>query len=67
MAKKNLYEYVVLLREKKDEGDVIVAGPEKVLATSEEVVRNIAIRAVPDEHAENLERVEVQVRPFGCR
>lgn len=68
MATQNLYEYVVIKRAvKKEDKDVIVAGPEKVMASSEAVVHSIAIRAVPDAEAENLEQLEVQVRPFGCR
>lgn len=70
MAK--LYEYAVLLDEKRDkDGEVteeasIVVEPTTVLARDDDQAQMLAARAIPDEYVSNgkLDRLMVVVRPF---
>lgn len=62
VANKDLYEYSVLLRTK--EGTEIVVPPATVLASSLEAARLIAARAVPDDKAEEPDRLDIKVRLF---
>lgn len=67
---KALFEYAILLNEKKDEkGNVteeaqILVSPTYVLAKDISEVNIVASRAIPDEHIGSLERVTLAVRPF---
>lgn len=71
MAKAQLYEYAIIRHPKpanKNEHSPpseLIAGIEQVLAASEEEAAMKAARAIPDEHAEHLDEIEVQIRPFG--
>jgi len=57
---KRLYEYHVL--DRSGENTVTVVEPTTVLASSESVARNLAVRAVPEAAAEHLEKLEIVVR-----
>lgn len=62
VANKDLYEFSVLLREK--DKTTVVVEPQTVLASSLEAARLIAARAVPEEHAEEPDRLDIKVRLF---
>lgn len=70
MAK--LYEYAVLLDEKRDkDGEItdeaaIVVEPTTVLARDDGQASMLAARAIPDEYVNNgkVDRLMVVVRPF---
>ncbi len=68
MAKKTIYEYVVLHHETDDEGEVtvstIIVDVARVLAASEQEVGMIAARAIPEDYADRLAEVEITIRPF---
>jgi len=67
-----IYEYAVLLNEKRNkDGEVtepaeLVVTPTTVLATDEAQAQLLAGRAIPEEYVANgkLERLVVVVRPF---
>jgi len=66
-----LYEYAVILNEKRDkEGEItdparIVVDPTTILATDEAQAQLLAGRAIPDEYVDGkLDRLVVVVRPF---
>jgi len=67
-----IYEYAVLLNEKRNkDGEVtepaeLVVTPTTVLATDEAQAQLLAGRAIPEEYVSNgkLERLVVVVRPF---
>lgn len=59
-AKKELYEYAVIKRGKDNEAEVVVE-PKTVLTASEDTARLEAARAVPEEHAEDLEKLEIKI------
>lgn len=67
---KTLFEYAIVLQEKKDkDGNVteeaqILVAPTHVLAKSASDVNIIASRAIPEEQVINLERITLAVRPF---
>ena len=64
MTKKTMYEYVVLYH-CEECGTRIVVEPTYTLAISEAEVKLVAGRDIEDEDAiNNLDRVEVIVRPF---
>jgi hypothetical protein len=67
----HLYEYAVFKDEKRDKDDVVV-DPAKVLvevtpvlAKSDKEVAMRAAKAIPDEEMENIDRIQVLVRPFA--
>lgn len=65
-----LYEYAVFKDEKKDkEGNVIdgatvLVPPTTVLASDDKQVGIRAAKAIPEEHMDDLDRIQVVVRPF---
>lgn len=65
-----LFEYAMLLHPKadaegKEEGKtVILKGVSCVLARDEKQVGILAAREIPSDHIEELDRVEIIVRPF---
>jgi hypothetical protein len=68
--KLRLFEYVVLLHPKTDKDGnetgktSILKDVSRVLAKDDKQVGVLAAREIPNEHIENLERVEIIVRPF---
>lgn len=68
MAK--LFEYAVFKDEKLNkDGDVvdvavIIVEPTTVLARDEQQVGIQSAKAIPDEHIDDLDRIQVVVRPF---
>jgi hypothetical protein len=73
MPKGKLYEYAVLYHPKKtkeqhERGEepksVLIVAPTQALAGSDGEVSMTAARAIPAEHVEHLEDLEILVRPF---
>lgn len=66
MAKKKLFEYVVLYHEKKDKEieTKIVVDKKTVLARDEATAAMMVAREIPNDLIENLSDCEVIVRPF---
>ncbi len=64
-----LYEFVALYHPKKKKGEEkqkseLIVDIQRVLADSEDEVKILAARAIPEEYADKLDRVELAVRPF---
>ena len=65
-----LYEYAVILDEKRNKDDEItddsriVVEPTTVLAKNDEQAQLLAARSIPEEHLPKLDRLQVVVRPF---
>jgi hypothetical protein len=67
-----LYEYAVVLDEKRDKDDEIteeaqvVVPVQTILARDDAQAQLLAARSIPDEHVKNgrLDRLTVVVRPF---
>jgi hypothetical protein len=64
-----LYEYAILWhpnKEQKKDGQKskIVQVPTTILAVSHEVAQMIAMKAIPDVHTEELDQIDVAIRPF---
>ena len=65
-----LYEYAVILDEKRNKDDEvtddsrIVVEPTTVLAKNDEQAQLLAARSIPEEHLAKLDRLQVVVRPF---
>jgi hypothetical protein len=70
MASKHLFEYAILIDEKKDKGGeikepaAILVEPTFVLARDVNEVNIVASRAIPPEQVDNLDRITIAVRPF---
>ena len=72
--KKKLFQYAVLWHPKEDnktaggttvtESSKILVEPTTVLASDEKSVGILAAKKIPDEYNEQLDQVEVLVRPF---
>jgi hypothetical protein len=65
-----LFEYAVILEEKRNDKDKIV-GAEKlivpitsIMAKDQGQAQILAARAIPEEHLKDLDRITVAVRPF---
>lgn len=63
--KKQLFEYAVLKR--SDDGTVVVVEPATVLATDAKRAELVAMRAIPEEHVDEIDDLEITVRPFQMR
>ena len=64
--KKKLFEYAVLHHDQKDETvetDIIVK-PTTLLAANEDTAALLVAREIPDNYIEDLENVEIIIRPF---
>jgi len=73
MATMRLFEYAVLFhpRATKDQverGDLpesqLIVDITQVLARSDKEALMVATRAIPEEYADKLDRVEIALRPF---
>lgn len=67
-----LYEFAVVLNEKRDrDGEIVeeaqvIVEPKTILARNDNQAQMLAARAIPEEHTKDgkLDRVVVAVRPF---
>lgn len=71
MEKKKLFQYAILFHSKsKDlkkedcERTELIAEPKYILAINEKVAMMKAIKEIPDKYSEQLEQVEIAIRPF---
>lgn len=67
LNRKKLFEVAILLHEELDDSSVkseILRQPYVVLAENEREVTLRAAREIPEQYMDNLEDVEVVVRPF---
>lgn len=66
MKKQRLMEYVILWHPKKEEDgkSKIIVPKKEILVNDEKQAFIFANRAIPDEYLEQLDQVEVIVRPF---
>jgi hypothetical protein len=66
-----LFEYCVIKDEKRDKEDHVVDEAKvlveitAILAKSDKEVAMRAAKAIPDEEMENIDRIQVLVRPFA--
>ena len=67
MAQDTLYEYAVFVWSDKDKDAVLIVPPRAVVAKSEDAVRMIAARSIPEEYASETDRTKIMVRPFSLR
>jgi hypothetical protein len=64
------FEWVVIWyptekeHEKESKSPLLVKGPEIVVAATEKEAFMTAAREIPEEYANNLNQIEVAVRPF---
>ena len=68
-GKERLFEYAIIWHPSKKEikaGDksVLVEGPKTILAKNVEVVNMTAVKAIPEKYGEQLDQIEIAVRPF---
>jgi hypothetical protein len=65
-----LFQYAIILRrtekDRKDGvgEDKILVMPTTVLTKDQSMATMLAVRAIPAEHADKIDRIEVAVRPF---
>jgi hypothetical protein len=65
-----LYEYVVWKDEKRDKDDqvtdaaAVLVAPTTMLAENEGIVQMTAAREIPEAELPNIDRVQVNIRPF---
>lgn len=73
MARGKLFEYAVLYHEPNKDlnapvGDIksskMIVDPTRVLASSEKQVAMMAAKAVPADYDDELDDVEILIRPF---
>ena len=69
MEKATLFQYAIIWhpdkeQEKKGEKSKVIVPPATILAKSQQVAQMIAIKAIPEEYAEQLEQVDIALRPF---
>jgi hypothetical protein len=69
MAKKKLYEYAVIwhpneAQEKEGKSSKVLVDPSTVLEVDVKVVGLKAAMAIPDEYKDQLDQIEIAVRPF---
>ncbi len=64
-----LFEYAVIFHPNKDERkdgriDEILIQPKSVLANDDKQAFMKAVREIPEDYSDKLDRIEVAVRPF---
>ena len=68
MSKKTLFQYAVVSHKLDGKGKVIdseiLVNPTTVLSASERSVGVVAARKLTDEQAENIENIDIIIRPF---
>jgi hypothetical protein len=73
MARGRLFEYALLYHPKQTKDQLergeepkseVIQEPKTVLATSEQQVSVLAARAIPADYVEQIDSVEIVVRPF---
>lgn len=68
--KLKLFEYVILLHPEDSEGNeiekktLVLKEVTRVLSKDEKQVGILAARDIPTAHLDNLDRIEILVRPF---
>jgi len=68
-TKSTLFEYAVVwhpdeLQEKEGKKSILVDGPKSMLAKEEKAVFMTAVSLLPDEYKDQLDQIDVIVRPF---
>ena len=69
MEKATLFQYAIIWhpdkeQEKKGEKSKIIIPPTTLLAKSEKIAQMMAIKAIHDDFAEQLEQIDIALRPF---
>lgn len=69
MAKQKLFEYAVLWhpnpkQEEEGKKSTILVAPTHVLASSDKSVSMSAAAKIPENYADELDQIEIVVRPF---
>lgn len=69
MKKARLFQYAILWHPTEEQAEdgkktKILRDPETILASGPDVAQMIAIRAIPEDYQQELEQVEVVLRPF---
>jgi len=61
-----LFQYAIILHPEKKSSDKskLIVGLKDVLAKDQAQASIMAARDIPEEHLENLDRIEVLIRPF---
>ena len=69
MQNAKLYQYVAFLRpteKEAKEGNIgkVIVDPTTILSVNEQSASIMASRAIPEEYINQIDRIEVAVRPF---
>jgi len=72
MANLKLYQYAILWHpkknekgeDKKEEKTKLLIEPTTVLATNDQVAQMIAVKVIPDEYSDQLDQIDIAIRPF---
>ncbi len=69
MALAKLYQYVVFIRPTEDEAKAgqigkVIVEPTTILSINEQAASIMASRAIPQDFINQIDRIEVAVRPF---
>lgn len=72
MAKLKLYQYAILWHPKEKQKDEekneaktkLIVDLTTVLAASDQVAQMMAIKAIPEEYTDQLDQIDIAIRPF---
>ena len=67
MENSRLFQYAILwhpTKEQKDKKSALIVEPTTILAKNEQVAQMMAVKAIPDEFTDQLEQVDIAIRPF---
>lgn len=68
--KQQLFQYAVLWHptkeqaEKESKKSVLVIAPDTILAPNNNAATMAIVRRIPEEYADQLEQIEIAIRPF---
>ena len=67
--RKRIFQYAILLHPTEDENkkgvnSQILVEPKYITANDQQAATLLAARAIPEEHLDKLDRIEVAVQPF---
>jgi len=67
MEKSILFQYAILwhpTKEQKDKKSEVIVEPTTILAKNPSVAQMMAVKAIPDKYTDQLEQVDIAIRPF---
>jgi hypothetical protein len=69
MSNLKLYQFAILWHPNKEQKEKevktkLVVEPTTILASNDQVAQMMAVKAIPEEYTEQLDQIDIAIRPF---